>query len=1122
MKIETANRYFEKYEKDPVIQNYIAQAKSRHILYNANEPEENFPRYTEGLDKKCTHLALGYIDCGFTFLLNGENVKSTLCMERAGGVLEHLFAYKQCNKKYKEYFCLVCALTYYIASQYSKSFIVMQEYTCETPIARMVKAFLTRNFEKLEETIRNVQFEIRTNVDWNVLKHDKVYSKILSDALIQMLQYIYNGRNESLENAKDILNDLIDLTDINGEPHLWWIFRLLNLVFGEYRGASLWNILPLIIPEDNRCKDYIYANIFKEPPIVELFKSQKECIGKIVDSDSGFIVGIPTSSGKTKIAEITIVKTLFENPESLCVYIAPFRSLATEVEHGLLGILSVMGYKISHLYGNSQETQLDRESIREANVIIATPEKIKSILRSNDEMIERIKLVIVDEGHLVGGEPRYITSELLVEELKICLKNNGGKLVMLSAVLPNLSEFAEWISGNTSDVVKSSWRPSEQRFGVLDFNNNSVDLKWPGEPVSFNNNFIESKLIKPSRKAKTGRIYKAKYFPEDKKEAVGATAVKMLLMGSVLIYVGRSTMVLSQARIVSKLFEEQKIEYNWDNQNDLKYVELTCEEAYGENSEILRFIKQGIVCHSSKLPTDVRQSIERLMSNGTPKVIIATSTLGQGVNVGVSTVIISNVYLDQDNLVKVKDFWNIAGRAGRAFTDTEGKILYAIDRTKSDYSIQNQLKAMNTYFKKENVEHARSGIYLLLKALYIISQRCKINYETFLELLAENSDLKETEEGKSFFENSNRLLGLLDDTLISMDIKQGVNALEDCTAWIDDVFRGSLAYIQAESASDFTQEQIIDVLKARNKGVVRLAGDCSKWKAIACSSIPLNASIHIDVHIGELDDSISKYLASQQLFSDMMELIQQLDMFVAGIDMSKDDELIEIAIQYSIRNQWYGGISIEDISKINDKAVDVCNKYYGFNFPWIINAVAKKMKIMGKKKEAKVLEDISLFSEIGVADIESAMIYLAGIRSREIAQELSKLIDMDDVSTMSVKDKLRDFMHMFENGKAQCSEQAYKWLQLLVEDSTQRKHISLAKITLKILYKKCDKYDVLYIREFEERIYLCSYDYKIRIKIREDLSHKLAIISKIQGLYFEKTDNDLWDLKSINPYITIE
>ena len=245
---------------------------------------------------------------------------------------------------------------------------------------------------------------------------------------------------------------------------------------------------------------------------------------------------------------------------------------------------------------------------------------------------------------------------------------------MLS-VLPNLSDFSEWISGSKERISKSLWRPSAQRFGELNFVNHTVNLYWEGDPASFNNKFIEPQLIRPARKTKTGKVYKPVYFPRDKKEAVGATAVK-LSMGSVLIYVGRSNMVLSQARVISNLFLQQNITHQWENTNNLKYVELACEEAYGKDSEIYSLLLKGMVCHSSKLPTDVRQSIERLISNGTPKVIIATSTLGQGVNIGVSTAIISNIYLDQKTLVDVKDFWNIAGRAGRAFTDTEGKILF--------------------------------------------------------------------------------------------------------------------------------------------------------------------------------------------------------------------------------------------------------------------------------------------------------------------------------------------------------------------------------------------------------------------------------------------------------------
>lgn len=160
-------------------------------------------------------------------------------------------------------------------------------------------------------------------------------------------------------------------------------------------------------------------------------------------------------------------------------------------------------------------------------------------------------------------------------------------------------------------------------------------------------------------------------------------------------------------------------------------MELACIEEYGEDSEILSLLKQGIVPHSSKLPTEVRQSIEKLMANDNPKIIIATSTLGQGVNIGVSTVIVSNVYLDESNTVKVNDFWNIAGRAGRAFTDTEGKILYAIDRNKSQWSIYNQIQMKEMYFQYGNIEKATSGLYLLLRYLFILSERFEIEYSLF-------------------------------------------------------------------------------------------------------------------------------------------------------------------------------------------------------------------------------------------------------------------------------------------------------------------------------------------------------------------------------------------------------
>ena len=104
------------------------------------------------------------------------------------------------------------------------------------------------------------------------------------------------------------------------------------------------------------------------------------------------------------------------------------------------------------------------------------------------------------------------------------------------------------------------------------------------------------------------------------------------------------------------------------------------------NAIELRAAQHGVICHSNKLPSQVRMVTERLMRSFPPKIIIASSTLAQGVNIGVSSVIVATPYQTQ-NPIDHRDFWNVCGRAGRAFIDGEGKVLYAVDETRKQWQI---------------------------------------------------------------------------------------------------------------------------------------------------------------------------------------------------------------------------------------------------------------------------------------------------------------------------------------------------------------------------------------------------------------------------------------------------
>lgn len=1122
MYIEDLSELFDNYEKDEIIQNFIAQADSRYILYCVKEKFENFPKYTPNLNERCTSIAINYLACGYNFFFNDEKIKACSALEKAATILEHIYCFEDCKIPYKDYYRIICSLAYYASSQYSKAYVVLSRIETNTTIASLIKLFLTKQFSKLQIAIDDILFDKFRKQ--NVKGDTDVYIYLISKYFLNIIMYVYNGNEDHLKISEEIINDLIVLSSINEEPHMWWIFRLLQMINYNYKDYSLWGAVDSIIDGDNYnlIRKYINANIYKSRPVTELFKSQIDCLEQI-KSDKGTIISIPTSSGKTKIAEMAILKSLIENPDSICLYIAPFRSLAREVESSLSNTLGIIGYRLSNLYGNSQYTQMDKKLIEDSHVIIATPEKAKSIIRSNDTILNKLKLVIVDEGHLIGNQDRYIINELFIEELKIILKDNSGKMIFLSAVLPNLSDFSKWITGEEDQVAYSNWRPSSQRLGILELSNNAVNLIWLGKYRSFNNRFIETRIVRKRRRTKSGRLIKDKYFPEDKKQAIAATAVKLLSNGSVLIYVGKTNMVLSQAREISKIMKENNISHQWKDINTLELVKLACKEAYGENSEIFRFIMQGIVCHHAKLPTDVKMYIERLMSNDSPKIIIATSTLAQGVNIGVSTVIISNVYLGKNITIDNKDFWNIAGRAGRSFVDTEGKILYAIDKDKNKWNVDEQIEKCCEYFNKNKVVRVESGVFLLLKELYYASRKYGIDYETFLELISENDFSGVDKEFREFVENK---FDLLDDTLLSLNIKYQSDKLEDSSAWIDEWFRETLIYISAKKYRAFNVEKVLQMLKSRNKGIIKMAGDSSNWSKYVNSSISLRMSIAISEILDEIIQKVIEYMNSNQSIEFLLDLIRYLDEIICKFSTKNINTIIgndkDVNID-RIRDLWFNGIPINKINEIDDVALKVINNYYRVHFPWIVSSIARKMQEAGFNEESKVMENIALFSEIGLPNIISVKIYLAGIRSRKVALEISNKNNVDvDISISDIKLFLLEISSSIAENVSGYSEEAINWLNAFNRENQSNRISTIRNIKLKLVNPKLESIDKILIKKVSGKYYVCSFDYAIKIGVNPKNKELFDELTGMKGIYFEKISDELWTIKSKNPYVVIK
>ncbi len=107
-------------------------------------------------------------------------------------------------------------------------------------------------------------------------------------------------------------------------------------------------------------------------------------------------------------------------------------------------------------------------------------------------------------------------------------------------------------------------------------------------------------------------------------------------------------------------------------------VDLGIKFASPYGKELLRTLKHGIGIHHAGLLPKYRYAVERLAQNGLLKVICGTDTLGVGVNVPIRTVLFSKLCKfdgEKTTLLSVRDFHQIAGRAGRKGFDVEGLVV---------------------------------------------------------------------------------------------------------------------------------------------------------------------------------------------------------------------------------------------------------------------------------------------------------------------------------------------------------------------------------------------------------------------------------------------------------------
>ena len=375
-----------------------------------------------------------------------------------------------------------------------------------------------------------------------------------------------------------------------------------------------------------------------------------------------------------------------------------------------------------------------------------------------------------------------------------------------------------------------------------------------------------------------------------------------------------------------------------------------------------------------------------------------------------------------------RDFWNICGRAGRAFVDGEGKVLFAMDMTGTLLQVKKAEHAAKSYFDIAHLDQVESGLLQVVGTLRQLAASVGVSFEGLLELSANDSfDRCGAEKA-----NVEGLVDWIDDQLLALHVAHKGDDPTLIVDWVDDAFRDSLAAIQERSRKELGHnDELIGFLKARVAGVLRKVPSLDARRAVIASGLPLSVGIVAFNQLNVFREMGDRYLSAGIDEDPLGALVLEFETWARENAGTIVKEMPEQGQLDKIRPQWLGGGSLRRIIETcGDESTDICTELYGYQLPWLFHSVAQKLDKLAEENRVEALSRVGLLVEIGLPTEAAAKVFLAGVRSRAAAMELSRFVIDPAASVSRIRKALLDSASVTALS-ASVSASTLEWLQLL-------------------------------------------------------------------------------------------
>tara|TARA_R100000306_G_scaffold62551_2_gene73128 strand:- start:4304 stop:7711 length:3408 start_codon:yes stop_codon:yes gene_type:complete len=979
----------------------LARGEARAIIRRQGQLPEGAPPFAVTLDTDLSEYGFSLLRASLA-LREGQEGDADIYRDgflKAGNAFEALVRNGLPEMPQRGFWRVMGAASYHLAGYAAMAYSLMsqaEEDANLAPAERAIVSLLLSDLgtlrQEAEAWLRNPEHSddaVQAELEDDEGDFDDAFSTILTTSVFRAFAFfefaLLTGDDVMRVEAVSILNRGLRVARKLGAVPMWWIIRVaINLI------DDLWsNSLHRVLPEEGPngaggyadLREMFLASLYaRKTAEVELWPSQIGAARRATDLTDDLVVALPTSAGKTRVAEICTLMSL--SSEKRVLLVTPLRALSAQTERSFRKTFSPLGFSVSSLYGASGAMPGDQDALRSRDIVIATPEKLDFALRSDPQLLDDIGLIVLDEGHLIGPSERELRYEILVQRLLRRQDADQRRIVCLSAILPDgeqLDDLTAWVRSDADgEPVKSGWRPTRQRFGILAWGGQGARLTFDlDDDGPFIHNFVtEQPAIAPRRTP----------FPKDNPELTIAAAWQFAGEGKrTLVFCTQRDHVESYAKRIVDLARRGFIAPLLEDEDAIERAKSVGAEWLGAEHPAVRCLEIGVAIHHARLPNPFLREVERLLNEGVLTVTVASPTLAQGLNLNAAVLLVPTLYRAGTPLTG-EEFANVAGRAGRAFVDLEGLVIHVMFEP-----LRWRRQAWRELVNASKARTLESGlIQIASEILNRLARNGTLNRDDAFEYLANNRDAWDVNVDEEDDEPFELLVEKLDHAILGL-----VEALDadeaDLPQLIDQALNGSLWARQLARRGDDLRERQLKLFRSRS-GLI--------WSQTTVEQRRGHFAMGVGLESGLTLDAMADGLAVLLDQADAAALPGDAEILVASLTALAERLL---AIRPFVPDDpmpndwrdtlasWISGTPVREIGPDNMRFIE---DVFTYRLVWALEALRTRRVALGWQPEI-IAGTAAACLETGLPRYTMAMLVRAGLPSRAAA--LTAINDQEPV-----------------------------------------------------------------------------------------------------------------------------